>query len=530
MATEILREVKGIKANDNTQSVCFEIIITPWSPNVNVTTTQVQAPSSVPSSLPLITDEQTRFGGSGESPPPKPRACFGRDALIEELVRRAEELKPSALIGAGGTGKTVIASTVLHHERTVRKFSDQRRFIRCDEFPTSIVNFLDRLAAVIGAGVRNATSLAPLRPFITAQPMVLVLDNAETILDPGARDTCEIHQAVEELCQFPDLCLIITSRISIALQGCKSIQVSSLSVDDGRKIFYGIYPEGERSDLVDGLLKQLDCHPLSITILAKVASQKSWGYRRILKEWEEKKVQVLQTGLRGRDKCLTASIEVSLGSPTFEALGPGARDVLGVIAFFPQGINWEKLDWLFPKLPGVENMVDTFCMLSLVSRNEDRVTMLAPLREYLRPGDLKPPSLIWDVKEQYFSRLRLTDQNLRPGMPGFNKTKWILREESNIERLLEAFETLDVGSAGVIEAYTDFLLHLSWHQPAQPAHGAEGDPSFTASEERNRFLGSFGKRVLRSFSDNVLGQKVIDRFDEVSLLFSYSRILTLSRC
>jgi hypothetical protein len=50
----------------------------------------------------------------GESPPPAPRACFGREELIEGIVGFAANLTPIALIGAGGIGKTSIVLTVLH--------------------------------------------------------------------------------------------------------------------------------------------------------------------------------------------------------------------------------------------------------------------------------------------------------------------------------------------------------------------------------------------------------------------------------
>ena len=46
---------------------------------------------------------------SGELPPPPPGACFGRDALVEQIVGFAENLEPFALIGAGGIGKTSIS-------------------------------------------------------------------------------------------------------------------------------------------------------------------------------------------------------------------------------------------------------------------------------------------------------------------------------------------------------------------------------------------------------------------------------------
>ena len=188
---------------------------------------------------------------------------------------RAERLRPSALIGAGGTGKTAVALAVLHHPRIVQKFSGRRRFIRCDEFPTSLVNFLDRLSAVIGARVKNVTSLAPLRSFITAQSMILILDNAETVLDEHAQDASAIYLVIEELSRFPELCLIITSRLSAIPSDCKCVDIPPLSRDASREIFYRIHPEGEQSNLVDGLLERLGFHPLSITILATVASRKS---------------------------------------------------------------------------------------------------------------------------------------------------------------------------------------------------------------------------------------------------------------
>jgi tetratricopeptide (TPR) repeat protein len=401
----------------------------------------------------------------GELPPPAPRDCFGREELVEKVIGLAENLEPIALIGAGGIGKTSIALTVLHHNRIEQRFRENRRFIRCDQFPASCPHFLARLSKTIGAGVENPEDLTPLRPFLCSNEMLIILDNAESILDPKGTNAEEIYSLVDELCQFKNLCICITSRIITVPPRCKRPEIPTLSMEAACNIFYSIYGDRGRSSIIDNLLRRLDLHALSITLLATAASHNAWDYGRLAKEWDTQRAQVLRTDY---NKSLAATIELSLTSPTFHSLGPDARDLLGLAAFFPQGIDENNLDWLFPTISNRQNIFDKFCVLSLAYRNNGFITMLAPIRDYLGPQDPQSSPLLCATRNRYFTRLSV---NVDPNIPGFAEARWIVLEDVNVEHLLDVFTSIDQNTDRVWKACSYFLDHLTWHKPRQTVLG-----------------------------------------------------------
>ena len=245
---------------------------------------------------------------------------------------------------------------------------------------------------------------------------------------------------------------------STILQHCEQPDVPTLSMESACDIFYTIYDNGGRSSTIDDLLKRLDFHALSITLLATAASHNMWDYDLLAREWDAHHTRVLQTDCH---QSLAATVELLLASPTFRDLGPDARDLLGVVAFFPQGVDENKIDWLFPTISDGRSIFDKFCALFMTYRSDGFLKMLAPLRDYLYPKDPISSPLLCSTRDCYFRRLSV---DVFPGKPGYEEAQWVTSEDENIEHLLDVFASNDTNSADVWAACRNFMEHLYWHK------------------------------------------------------------------
>ena len=141
---------------------------------------------------------------------------------------------------------------------------------------------------------------------------------------------------------------------------------------------------------------------------------------------------------------------------------PARSGALEVVAFFPQGIDEDNLDWLFPDISNRTIIFDTFYLLSLTYKNGGFTTTLAPLRDYLRLHDPTLSPLLCATKGRYCTRMSIHfDRN----KPSFKESRWILSEDVNVEHLLGVFASIDPNSNELWRACSNFVQHLCWHKP-----------------------------------------------------------------
>ena len=182
---------------------------------------------------------------------------------------------------------------------------------------------------------------------------------------------------------------------------------------------------------------------------------------RLIKEWEGRRTDMLRTE---HQTSLGATIELLLASPMFKELGRDARGLLGIVAFYPQGVDENNIDWLFPTVSDRTHILDKFCILSLTSRSNGFITMLAPLWDHLCPKDPMSSPLLCTTKEHYFIRISVA---LDPRLSGFGDSRWIRSEDVNAEHLLDVFTSTNLNSDDVWNACVNFMCHLIWHKPQQ---------------------------------------------------------------
>jgi hypothetical protein len=311
---------------------------------------------------------------------------IGRRDRLDHLIERVlDQDRPTVVPGGPGMGKTTLALAAAYDPRVIERFGKRRFFVNLEPAPDADA-MLRALAATLGLDAAGAGAAIEqsIEALCAAAPTLAILDNAET---PRRDDAKATDAMIERLGAVPGLCLIVTVRgdTPYIAAGAETLNnVESLAEDLARELFLRHAGRGHAKDpVLLELLRPLDGHPLSIVLLAHRAAGMP-DLKSVEADWKKQRTRMLKRGLANeRLTSLRISIELSLDS-----LRPGssAHRLARLVALLPDGLAASDYDAaLNDRRPTEEEQAAAAALdkARLVSRRDDRLRLLAPIRQTL---------------------------------------------------------------------------------------------------------------------------------------------------
>ena len=275
----------------------------------------------------------TRVAASGMfNTLPEPRTpLVGRDEHLAGIVELAGSSRVVTLTGVGGVGKTRLALAIAHR---IRQHDGQVVFV-----DLSVVTDASEVVDAVFAALRlpaaaRRDQLDGLVRVLRSQPVLLVLDNCEHVLDAVAT----LIDRVTRDC--PELTVLATSREAIDIDGEHTYHVPSLELAGGVQLFTsrataaaGGETATEDRDAVAEICRRLDGIPLAIELAAARTSHLTPA---AIAERLDDRFWLLAGGRRalGRHQTLQATMDWS-----YDLLEDQEQAVLRAAAVFVGGFD-----------------------------------------------------------------------------------------------------------------------------------------------------------------------------------------------
>ncbi|KAE9388328.1 TPR-like protein [Gymnopus androsaceus JB14] len=295
-----------------------------------------------------------------------------------------------AILGAGGMGKTSLALHIMEHAKVGEKFQEHAYFVPCEMMPDapSIIQGLLQVMELFTPEGKNGYGIMEAYLKSSHRPILLVLDNFETPWH-SSTDQNAVQNLIEKICGQRQISVIVTMR---GAEGPGNIEWNKLGGQSGlppltleaaRETFLSISKDENGSEDLDALLKELDCMPLAVLLMAQLSKRLSLD--DLINDWQNRKTNMLRNGNQdGRLTSMNTSIDLSIKMLSQDA---GFTKILPVLAFLPNGIPFWTLN--LPKLS--PELGDDFKMTvmsiidsGLIYEETKSLKMLSPIREYVQ--------------------------------------------------------------------------------------------------------------------------------------------------
>lgn len=326
--------------------------------------------------------------------PPAAPAIFGRDTFIAQAIDLIKNSQPArlAILSGSGMGKTSTALTILHHRQMQLIFGDRCYFVSC-EAATSTSLLLQAILQVLGVQIgseQDPLFILHQVLIIQSRPLLLVLDNFETPWDESD-DQTQVESVLSRITALSHVTLMVTMRGTIRPAEVVWTQpylppLMSLSLDAARQTFLKVNPDKVNSQPeLDILLKQVECVPLAVKLIAQLAQSQSCSL--LLKRWSKEKITLLHIHGTRSDRLHSVEVSISLSLKSFSMADcPEALDLLALISLLPDGVlNWqENLEELAPGFSDPESLAILLINVALAYvDDQNSLKVLSPIRHYM---------------------------------------------------------------------------------------------------------------------------------------------------
>ncbi|KAG8984200.1 hypothetical protein FRB94_006266 [Tulasnella sp. JGI-2019a] len=333
--------------------------------------------------------------------PPKPALFYGRDTEVEDIAHCIVTTRPSrfGITGAGGIGKTSLASAILEHTDIIQYFESRIHWARCDE-ASSVPLLIEIIAKAFRLDQSSKDRLQDIKSFLQSntQPRLLVLDDFETPWDIEGRQS-DITDVLCVLAAFSHLAILVTMRGT--LPGVGRVRWSRpelpplavLPSKASRELYVDIDPKAASDEALETLLSELDHMPLAVTLMAKIGSEGETP-TQLLKTWRLRGTEIIHEEGGDRRTSVNLSIQLSLQSHLMRN-NPDALRLLSVLAMLPGGIRNDIIEDVVPDIEYPTKARSVLLRTSLVySRaGTNSFHVLSPIRSYITQHHPPTPEL-----------------------------------------------------------------------------------------------------------------------------------------
>ncbi|KAH7099354.1 hypothetical protein BKA62DRAFT_806464 [Auriculariales sp. MPI-PUGE-AT-0066] len=444
----------GVAALQDTVSQTHDIAAETRA-DVKVITSAVAASAlSLDATQVLVSEIHASITGSRNKQSPNMCAVFSRSctlthaqSYIEEIVALICELFAAhiAIMGSGGMGKTALALAILHDERVVEVLGDSRFFI-------SVEGFIDadsaskQLAKHLGLA-ESADPLSAAIAYLESLPRaLLVVDNLETLwFSNNAAERINTERFLSRLADISSLALLLTSRGAVPPSGilwsnAQSAELAPISLDAARATFGQIAnmpSDSVESAALDTLLGEMDCIPLAVTLLSRLAQLKNLP-SELLRRWKKSHTMILRGQGNHREHNVNVSITVS--------------DVQSLRKFID---HFEDID-------AAKDLLIEFALVSVGPEGE--IKMLSPIRHFVRGNHPMTADHSAVLRRVYFKIAASAPQ--RPADDFASRSEAFAPEYANLNSFLLHLIDSEQPSKKLVEAVEAVSEHAYWTVPS----------------------------------------------------------------